>query len=312
MSADPAIWFDASFGGVELLVAELDTETGRDIAVKQPSRGNGATLQDRGAKLLRATATILFIDEPGKDSYTSRFDYFRTLFMREDNADIFSHSLLGAYRARIGDVTVRVNADEEMITVTCTLLAEDEPQSVFNLGAGVSSDAGFDAVNVAAGLADTALDGMVFPGGIADVDFNTPSDLTAACVTTVSGWADTDPDDLDTNAVTSALATLSGQLNSAVNALNLTTDLSRWPAYRALINLAYQMRRAAESFTSSDANLLEITITVPTPLRVICARIYGASLSDDKAQQVAKLNRIRTPGLVPRGVYKFPSTGASA
>lgn len=299
MATDASIWFDASFGNVDLLVLDIDTEAGRDIAVKSPSRGDKHALQDRGAKLLATNATVLFCIQPGKDSYLDRFDAFRAAAAA--GPDIFVHPLLDAYRARIEGFTFSASAEERSVTVKCRILAEDEPQQVFTPGAGVSSDAGLDSVTVASSLADTA---------IATAGLTLPTPVTANALAAVTSWSATDLDDLDTNAVTSATATITGQIATAISALNLEQDLVHWPVYQALINLSYQLSRAATSFASQATNVFDLTITVPQALRAICARVYGPALAEDRQRQVTKMNRIRTPGRVPAGTYKFPSDGA--
>ena len=93
--------FESMFGDMPLLIASVDTEDGRDIAVQSPARGSRHYLQDRGAKLGRADCEILFVDEPGKATYLDRFAAFRSLVAKGE-PQIFSHPLIGTYRARRG------------------------------------------------------------------------------------------------------------------------------------------------------------------------------------------------------------------
>lgn len=294
------IFFSARYGNVDLLISELTTMEGRDIVVQSPARGDEHKLSDRGRKHVRSTATVLFIKQPNLGPYTERFDLFRTVVLFGE-PQIFNHTVLGQFRARISDFEHRANADEKTIVVSCTILSETEPQLVFPTGAGVSSASGLEAVSNAA---DTA-DGKLAELGLADP---TP----AACTAAVTSWSGTPIDDLDASQVYGQVATLTGQISTAIDTLELRTDVGNWQAYRSMISLSYQLRRAGEAFTREATRLVDITITSPQPLRAICAALYGPALAEDRARQVAKLNRIRRPGLVPPGSYKMPAQGASA
>jgi hypothetical protein len=292
----PDVYFDASFAGIYMLIANIDSESGRDIAVQSPARGDRHVLQDRGRKLLSTTCEMLFVPQPGLGSYLERFDQFRAL-AEGGKSDVFSHPLLGSYRARIGDFRFRASEDAA-VEVTCTILAEDEPTVVFRAGAGISTEAGVEAVSAAAAAADTEL---------AAVDLE--SDVPSSALAQVTAWAS--GEDLDSADVFAQVATVSSQIDDAITALDLTSDLSRWEAYKQMIRLQYEVQRAAEAAVSDADNVFDLTVRVPRPLRAICAELYGAALAEDRATKIAKLNRLRTPGLVPAGSrLKMISNGA--
>lgn len=298
----PNVWFTALFGGIPILISEIETKSGRDIAVQSPSRGDQHTLQDRGRKLLDSHVTVLFIDQPGLDPYLDRFDAFRAAAL-SGGAAVFSHPILGSYRARISDFDFKASADAGQVDVSCTILGEDEPQLVFPINAGVSSGAGLEAVTVAAGATDTALAALTPP-------LTTP--ITATAIAAATTWDQTEPELLDSQTVFSAYATLLSNINTAVEVLELTTDLSRWSAYRAFIGLAFELKRAAQAVTSDAANLITVFVPTPIPMLALCARIYGAALAQDRADACTKLNRVRTPGRIPAGTtLKMPADGAS-
>jgi hypothetical protein len=72
--------------------------------------------------------------------------------------------------------------------------------------------------------------------------------------------------------------------------------------------LQYQLQRAAESVASDAERVFDLTVRAPVPLRVLCARVYGASAAEERQAQVARLNALRTPGLVPAGTtLKMPA-----
>lgn len=292
-------YFAASYGGIDLLIAEISTEGGRDITVHSPSRGNYHALQDRGEKHEISNATIRFVDQPSvKLGYVERFKGFRDL-VRPGGTSVFTHPILGAYRAQISNMSHRLVAEDRSIEVTCTILPEEEAQQVFPVGSGVSSSVGLEAVTAAA---DNVTEKLSPPG--------LTSPLPADAIAIASAWADTD--ELDAAAVNGAVATFAGRISGAVETFELTKDLSRWEAYRALILLGYQVRRAGEAAITTVATFIDVTIGAPQPLRAICARIYGPALAEARTEQVAKANRLRTPGLVRAGtVLKMPAEGAS-
>lgn len=294
----PSVYFDASFGGIPLLIANLSSDSGRDIAIQSPARGDDHGLQDRGRRLLTTDATLLFIEQAGQDPYLIRFDRVRALALSGE-PQIFSHPILGSYRARIGTFVFRASADELSIEVNAQILAETEPQLVFPTTGGVSGEAGLEAVTAAAAAATTKLG-----------DVGLTSGAPVACTTAVESWS-TAGEDLDAQDVLAQLGSLLAQIATDIEDLELATDIARWEAFRALIALDYQLRRAGEAFTASVSRVFDLVITRPEPMRAICARVYGAALAEDRAQQVTRLNRIRTPGRVPAGTrLKMPSDGA--
>jgi prophage DNA circulation protein len=295
------IYFSASFGGIDLLVASLASEDGRDIAVHSLSRGDRHALQDRGRKLLSVQAELLFADQPSaKADYITRFRAFRDL-VNLGEASVFTHPVLGSYLARIGAMPWHLSEAERLISVSCTILAEEEPQAVFPNGAGASSSAGLDAVTAAA----DAVTAKLAPAGLT-------SPIPADAVAAATAWSITDAAELDAAVVTAAVTTIANNIAQAIDTYQLATDITRWELYRSFILLAFQMRRAGEAATADSSTVFDVTVGRAQPLRALCARIYGPALAEDRTQQVVKLNRIRTPGLLSAGtVLKMPSDGAT-
>lgn len=298
------VYFSASFGGVDLLVASLSSEDGRDIAIHSPSRGDTHTLQDRGQKLLSVNAELLFIDQPtAKADYVTRFTGFRDL-VNLGEASVFTHPVLGSYRARISSLAWHLSDAEQMISASCTILAEEQPQSVFPSGAGASTSAGLDAVTAAGDAVDEKLAALSPPG--------LTSPIPAQAIAAAKAWSLTNELELDAAAVQAAVTTIANNIAGAIDTYNLATNISNWEVYRAFVLLAAQVKRAGDAATADTDILIDVTLGRAQPLRTLCARIYGADLAEDRSQQVAKLNRVRTPGLVPAGtVLKMPSDGAS-
>lgn len=291
-------YIQASWGGLDILVSTIDTTGGRDLVVQSPARGNLHVLQDRGLRVKSTTCRLLFCPQPGKADYLVRYDAMRQA-SEDDIASVFSHPILGTYRARISEFNTTAGDGTE-IQVSCTIIAEEEPQVVFRTGAGVSLAAGVDSVNTAVGTATATL---------AELGITLEPDVPAQTSAAVTAWSQAE--DLDAQQVFVEVATLTGQLDDVIDELDLAGDINRWTAYQAMILLRYQLGRAAEAATSDADHVFDLVVAVARPLIAICSETYGASLATDRADSIAKLNRLRTPGLVPAGTtLKMISEGA--
>lgn len=280
-------YFESMFGDLPLLIASIETDDGRDIAVQSPARGSRHYLQDRGAKFGKADCEILFLDEPGKATYLDRFAQFRALIAQGD-AQIFSHPLIGTYRARAEGGRHAASSDARQVRFQCAFLPEDEPQPTTPAAAGIAPAAGLDTVTVAAADADAAL-------AAAGLTSSVPGRALAFLTGLV------DAADVDTQAAIGGVATLTGQITAAIAELDLATHVERWPAYQAMINLISAVQLAGQALTSDTEPLISFFVGQPLPLLAICADIYGPELAADRADRVTRINRVRTPNRVPAG-----------
>ncbi|MDQ3295070.1 MAG: DNA circularization N-terminal domain-containing protein [Myxococcota bacterium] len=287
------MYFETSYGGIPLLVGEISATRGRDIVVQSPSRGDKHTLSDRGKKLLIVSCKIKFLDQPGLADYLERYDAFIALAERPET-QIFVDPIHGSYPARVGDLESSADGGELAMLVSCTIYSDDEPDQVFPVGAGVAPTAGLEEVATAAAGATDSLD-----------ELELESDVPTLMVDTVTAWSEAT--DLDSNEVFLALASLTSQIDEAIDILDLATDLSRWQAYEQMILLRYSLVRAASAFTADSATFVDVYVDQPRPLLAICAELFGAADAQDRADEAARSNRLRTPGLVPRGTtLKLP------
>ena len=287
-------WFTASFDDFPLRITSITTEDGRDIVVQTPSRGSKHFSQDRGQKVGRVQAEIVFVDEANAADFRDRFDAFRKL-ISDGEPKVFSHPIIGSYLARCegGSHT----ADQRrMITFSVSFIPEDEPAVVSKALAGVAPLAGVQSLQVTSQEADYAL----ASSGIAS---SAPGNTLAR----VTDWSDArDAGELDSQDVIVGVESAVAEINQAIDDLELARRIERWDAYVALVNLAYAVRRVADQFTSTSDRMTPLTISDPEPLFSICARVYGAERAVGMADVVARRNRIRTPGLVPPGVLAMP------
>jgi hypothetical protein len=289
--------FEASFGGIPLFLASIETDDGRDIAVQSPSRGDRHYLQDRGARLGKADCEILFVNQPGLAPYVDRFLEFRALVAKGE-PQIFVHPFYGAYLARAEAAPNSAEAASQQIRCRCTFLPEDQPQPTTPSGAGVAPIAGAESVSVAA----TTVDDALAAAGLAS---SAPSDASSFFDSAASS------PDLDPQAVTAGVATLTGQINDAIAELDLATSLDRWPVYQAMVGLLAAVRLAGEAATSDSQQLITVRPDRARALLSICAETYGPDRAVEMSDRVARLNRVRTPNRIPAGTtLKMPAPGA--
>lgn len=287
----------AKFGQIALLITSHSDDDGRDWVTHSPARGDQHVLQERGRRLQRTRCDIVFCDEPNGITFLDRFLQFREV-ANDPRPQLFVHPVLGSYLAVVSELQHSVSSDERCVRVSCTFLAQDPPQAVFAIGAGVTAAAGPDQVGVYAAGADAEL-----------AELGLASTAPAGALATVQAWAELE--DPDARAIALEAASIAGEIDDAVETLALATDLTRWAAYRQMINLRYSVVQAASATTSETARVTEITLAAAEPLRALCARLYGASEAEERARQVQKLNGLRTPGLVPAGTsLKLPALGA--
>lgn len=306
----PDFHYEAMFGDLPILIASIETDDGRDIAVQSPARGSRHYLQDRGAKLGRADCEILFVSEPGKASYLERFAQFRAL-IASGEPQIFSHPLIGTYRARAEGGRHSASSESKQIRFQCAFLPEDEPQPTTPTGAGVAPVAGVEAVNVAVDDVKeqlTADDVAVLRAQAPSTDptrtwLDDLVDFVANAANTV---------EVDSQEVISSVATFTGIINGAIDDLDLATDINRWPLYQSLVSLLSTMRSAGDALTADSDGMISLRIDRPMPLLSICSEVYGADAAPDQADRVTRINRVRTPNRIPAGtMLRMPAPGAA-
>ncbi|MGN6103736.1 MAG: hypothetical protein ACTHU0_01405 [Kofleriaceae bacterium] len=198
-------------------------------------------------------------------------------------------------------------SDQRSIRVSCTIHRDDPPQTQFAPSAGVSPLAGADAVAAVAASANAALVAAGIPGDGATREDGLSVQVLANSVDSIDAWTAA-ADRLDSQAVFLGVATLTEQIDAAVRRYDLASNLGSWPAYQQLILLRYAIVRASQSLTASSAAAFDLFVDRPRPMLSICAEIYGPDEAEAKAAEIARSNRLRTPGLVPAGtVLKMPA-----
>lgn len=281
-----ARFYAARYGDQSLVLTSYSGEVGRDYAVQSPSRGDDHRTQDRGRKINRVEAEILFIHQAGLAPYLDRWLAFRTL-AESPAPSLFVHPIEGSYLAHVHDLRFRVD-ESPHIVATCTFVPPGVFAPVAAVGAGVAPQAGPEHVEVLVDRCDTQLAAR-----------GLTSSAPAAALEAAVRWAEAD--EPDARAIAVELASLTTQIDQAIADLDLVTDLSRWELYRSMVELRYTLSRAAASVASETEEVSRYTLAAAEPLRVLCARLFGAAAAVDRARQVQRLNGLRSPGLIPAG-----------
>lgn len=286
----------AAFGSVRLYAVDVDTDVGRALIVHTPAQGDDYVVQDRGRRLERCRLEVLFCDVPGeRDDHHKRYRQFKAL-RDEGKAQIFVHPFHGAYRARIGDCREAVSAENDSIRVSVEFVPAEPPkESVNPAGVAVVPLAGPEAVAVEVALTNTEL---------------TSQGLTSAAPssaqTTVESWSEIDLDEDSRKVYVEATSTIE-TIDAEISRLQMATDIKRWPLYVRFVLLRDKVLAAAEAAAGPVAQVFELAVVAPTPLRALCARTYGADQADAKAREVRQMNNLRDPSLVPAGTkLKMP------
>lgn len=278
-------FYEASFGGIRLWCASIETDNSRSLVVHKPTRGSVHAVQDRGLGHLPTNCELLFDDMRGVTmNAKTRFDAFRAL-VEDGEPHVFSHPLLGSYLARVGQFRHRIT--EQVISASVEFVPDELPKAVTPANAGASAQVGEGAVNAAADAADEAL-----------AEFELESDVTDACRESASFWTEEEPNTRD---ILVDVAQLSSFISDEIVRLELDSNIQLWPAYRAMVMLSDSVLAAGRAATSDVSRIITLRIGQPVSLRRLVSRLYGGFESDERYEQVMQLNDIATPAWLEAG-----------
>jgi hypothetical protein len=293
-----SFYTQAKLGDLYILVTEVSTAIGRDVAVQSPETGGVHASFDRGQQHGVSNVEILFCDQPGMAPYLTRFDTFKAM-LAKTSSYVFTHPILGSGRVKVENASAQAASGESCVRVTCAFVPDEEPKMVTPVSAGVVPTVGADAVVASASVVNTLL------GSIGLSNLAASATLAAS---TAQGWANAV--DLDTAQVLLEASNRVTEIDNTISQLGPSLD--NWEAFRALILLRYSVGKAAESFTSDTEMTFTLYVDKARPLLVICSELYGAADAPDRAEKAAKRNRVRTPGRVPAGtnlIMEVPGPG---
>lgn len=301
--------YEASFDGIRIDVLSSQIDHGRTVVPHRFPKRDGASLEDTGRDPFVCTMSFVFIDNfisqqeaairgittgaADSGNYEERFLEFK-LLVEDGSPRILVHPYEGAVRCRVSNFSHSADGDgQPLISCSATFIEEVSLPPVFVAGQGAQTRASSQDVRAAQVPADEALTS-------AGVSSTTPAEMTAE----VERWefGNEDGTEISVREVQLQMATLNNRLSAELDAFDALTDLTRFPIYKQFTILQYNMRRAAESFTTTTTRIVTINVTEPTPLRVIAARFYGAEQAERRFDEMRELNpTIRNPSLIPAG-----------
>jgi hypothetical protein len=291
-----------AYGSLVLYLLDVTTPGGRKQVVHEPANGDGYVLQDRGLVHERVQCELVFcqmVDE--REDHFTRYKRLLAL-IKSGTPQIFTHPLHGSYLARIGETSLSTPPDGEDFSLTVEFLQETPVVAVRSIGGiylgPLSGLIGPDAVD--AHVEDMRLLVEEFP----DVQTSAP----AAAAATVSGWTSSGAA-ANARQVDVELGSTIQDIDAEIEDLDLAEMLDRWPLYKAMIMLRALVVDAAAAASANNGQSYDLELKVPTPVRALLARVYGAAAAEQRIDEFRQLNPgLRSP-LIPPGRYRLPAPG---
>lgn len=273
---------EARYADVTIGITSLQHEGGQDWAASSPTRGNNHTLQPRGLKLRRTPCELAFVG-PGFEDAWRKFDELADL----EEPQLFVHPLRGSYLAVVEGWSYSISEVGDLITGSCTFVESSPPRPPSPVAAASSAAAGAAGVRVAKDQADAAAiaAGTTFPEG---------SEALAAA----EEWSATDS--LDARAVQAKLDSVMAKINSKLDLLK-PSNSETWALYKSMLRVRYQLQQSATAVLAEGAAVAEFLVETGGPLISIARRLYGGAQARQRAEDLRRLNNLRTPGFVPGG-----------
>lgn len=298
--------YDASFGGIRIDVESSDIDHGRKLASHKYPKRDGATNKDQGREPWVCSLEFVFgnrriqegeTEQPG--SAIERWEIFDKL-VAEGPVRRLVHPYTKSRLCKISGYRHHADGEgEPTIRCSATFTEEHSHAPTFAVGVGVQTIAGSHEVQAKALQALASLD---LPNVALDpIELSAAQAEIAQVAATVDNW-DADPT-LTARGVHLQMATLNNALGARLEALDCASDIDRYPIMKQYTLLQYQVRLAAEAFTTETTRIVTITTITPLPLRVIATRFYGADQSERRFAEMLELNpELRSPALVDGGI----------
>ena len=289
--------YNAQWGDHVLDATEISVESGRDTLTFEPVRGDGGLTLDRGPVLRRATDELVWLARDETDDPGARRDAFRADVDAGLTA-LYWHPMDGAFPAKVGRIGEQYVNDSIVDSVE---LIEDRDSgfAVIEPQAGSAPRAGADTVAVAADAADEALAALELEDG----DAAAGTAVTTRARTLARAWQDAAVGDgrVDARRVYVDLAETQQGVDELITALSLPSDLARYGAYVALVELGSELARAAEAATSAVAATYEYRLDRSQGLLSLVVEQYGAVEAQHYYELARALTRIDRPLVIGAG-----------
>lgn len=273
---------EARYDDVAIGVTSLQHEGGQDWSVSSPTRGSNHTLQPRGLKVRRTPCEILFVG----DGFEERWRKFDELANGEE-PKLFVHPLRGSYLAIVEGWTYAVSEVGGLITGSCTFVEFSPPAAPSPVAAASSATAGAAGVRIAKDKADAAA-----------LAAGTTFDEGAEALALADEWSSTDG--LDARSVQAQLEATTAKIVERLDALKPSNN-AEWQLYKAMLRTNYQLQQSARAVLAEGEIVADFLVETGAPLVVIARRLYGGAQARDRAEDLRRLNNLRSPGYVPAG-----------
>jgi len=293
--------FECSWGGVRLDVQSTSDAGGRALFTARRPHRNAHPVRDMGGEPRVSRCRIVFWPVDATDDPLERFYFFKALV---DNGDTrtFVHPISGRFRAKVGELSWSADSEErDTITVECSFHEDDDEPAVFEAGAGAPVSTGVEEVSAAAADVNLALADFNAEQLAADEDWEAlETTVTTEAVELAEEW-EAGADALSQREVALDLVAISNKIQEETDRLELATNLDRHPIMVALSDLHAQLRNAADAVFVESPRLIEITVTAPMSLWMLCSETYGADQAEDRVEQIIRLNDILNPARLEAG-----------
>jgi prophage DNA circulation protein len=293
-----SILFEATFGGVRVDVQSTTDQVDRTVVEHEFVHVDGAELQDKGGKAHRIDVRLIFFPVGPDDDPSDRLRRF--LAAKDAGPQDFVHPIFGSLRVRVPNCRVSATAEERSTVMVEATFVEDLSgvKRVRQVGAGSLLDAAITEItrvsaDLTAAIADTnAREGKALS-----------STVGSDAITTAKAWkASKSADSASFRVVRLQLNTLSDNISKEIDRLEVTTNVRRWAIFDALTRLNYTLRRAFDAVTTTQPDIIEVTVAAAMPLLVLVAQIYRSAREGMRHyDEILRLNDIRNPARLEAG-----------
>ena len=273
---------DARFGDVALGITSLDHEGGQDWATSSPTSGDRHTLQPRGLRQRRTPCRLAFV---GPD-FEARWRAFDEL-ADSDQARLFVHPLRGSYLAVVEDWRYSVSEVGDFVEGSCTFIEYAPPLPPSPVAASSSAAAGAAGVRIAA-------DNAIAAATAAGTTFEEAEQASA----NAEEWSSSDG--LSAREVQATLDATLARIDDRLNALK-PSNSAEWQLFKSMLRVRYQLQQSAAAVLAEGESVTEFLVETGTPLIAIAVRLFGGADARQRAEDLRRLNNLRTPGMVPAG-----------
>jgi hypothetical protein len=283
-------YYQTSFGSIRLWCSEIETDNSRTIVVHELAQGDDHPLSDRGLAPRTTKVSLLFDDFPDEpDSALDRFLRFKKT-VDDGIEDMFIHPIDGAYAAKVGAFTYKIDEDGNITDVSCEFRPNQVVAAILQPGAGRAGIIGIDSVQARADELNALLESVDISSELGDVDL--PEDFVSAAALLPDVWAADDA--ITTRQILVDVARVSDQIATLLTLLE--DDLALFETYKATIMFGAAFSAAAQAATSETSAVFVLRVVIPTSVLGLVVRVYGGTDAELRERQVRSLNDLRTFG----------------